>query len=264
MNIVMVTNTYLPHTDSVARSVEAFSGMYRQRGHRVLIAAPDCKQRTGNEPYVIRLPPLENFYDDISPARTPHFSGLTAILDEFDPQIVHSHHPCLLGMTALRIARSRNLPIVFTHHTLYEQDGRCIPDDSALLRHLLAALTIRYANLMDQVIAPNDSIRGRITASGVTAPVLVIPAGTGEDRSQFGNEDAQTATAHSLTDSTDLLLDIYHRLLLKPFHYRQDESRWQGVPGRFRAEWEILGTLAGAINHSLEHALNDPEPDDRH
>ena len=41
MNIVMVTNTYIPHVGGVARSVAAFSAEYRRRGHRVLVVAPE-------------------------------------------------------------------------------------------------------------------------------------------------------------------------------------------------------------------------------
>ncbi len=41
MNILILTNTYLPHVGGVARVVEEFAAEYRRRGHRVLIVAPD-------------------------------------------------------------------------------------------------------------------------------------------------------------------------------------------------------------------------------
>jgi hypothetical protein len=238
----------------------------------VLVIAPVLKGQRDHERYVVRLPALDNFNDSDFSVEFPHFNGLTDILDEFDPQIVHSQHSSLLGMTALRIARSRDLPIVFTYHTLDEHDTHYVPGDSALLLYLTIELDTRYANLMHQVIAPSECLRERMLARGVTAPVIVIPTGAcTEHFKESGRQPCRSLTGipdrgFSLPDSTDRLLDCYQGLLSTDLHCGQDESRWQGVPRRLRAEWEILGTLAGAIGHSLEHVLNDPEsgPDDRH
>ena len=40
MNVLMVTNTFLPHVGGVANSVASFAGEYRRQGHRVLVVAP--------------------------------------------------------------------------------------------------------------------------------------------------------------------------------------------------------------------------------
>ena len=41
MNIIFITNTFTPHVGGVARSIEAFSEQLRERGHRVLVIAPE-------------------------------------------------------------------------------------------------------------------------------------------------------------------------------------------------------------------------------
>ena len=61
MNIVMMTNTYLPHVGGVARSVAAFSAEYRRHGHRVLVVAPEFPDTPANESDVIRIPAIQNF-----------------------------------------------------------------------------------------------------------------------------------------------------------------------------------------------------------
>ena len=61
MNIVMMTNTYLPHVGGVARSIEAFTKEYRKRGHRVLIVAPTFENLPKNEKDVIRIPAIQRF-----------------------------------------------------------------------------------------------------------------------------------------------------------------------------------------------------------
>ncbi|MHB1437844.1 MAG: glycosyltransferase, partial [Thiobacillus sp.] len=98
-------------------------------------------------------------------------------LDAFRPDIVHSQHPFLLGMTAVRVARRRGLPLVFTHHTLYERYTHYVPGDSPALKRFTIELATRYANLADQVFAPSESIRDLLQQRGVVTPIAVVPTG---------------------------------------------------------------------------------------
>src|SRR3990172_3888517 len=127
MNIVMFTNTYTPHVGGVARSVEAFSGAYRRRGHRVLVVAPEFADQPQHEEDVVRIPAIQNFNGSDFSVVLPVPGSLDDVLDAFKPDIVHAHHPFLLGNTAVRVARFRELPLVFTHHTLYEQYTHYVP-----------------------------------------------------------------------------------------------------------------------------------------
>ncbi|MBS1220006.1 MAG: glycosyltransferase, partial [Proteobacteria bacterium] len=159
MNIVMLTNTFTPHVGGVARSVESFAEEYRKRGHRVLVVAPEFSDMPLEEVDVVRVPAIQNFNASDFSVALPVPSRLAETLDDFRPDIVHSQHPFLLGMTAVRIARYRQLPLVFTHHTLYEQYTHYVPGDSPALKRFVIELATRYANLCDQVFAPSESIR---------------------------------------------------------------------------------------------------------
>jgi 1,2-diacylglycerol 3-alpha-glucosyltransferase len=61
-------------------------------------------------------------------------------------------------MTALRIARYRQLPGVFTHHTMYEQYTHIVPLNSPAFSRFIIELATRYSNLSDQVFDPSQSI----------------------------------------------------------------------------------------------------------
>ncbi len=177
MNIVMATNTYLPHVGGVARSVEAFTTEYRRRGHRVLVVAPEFPHMPPRERDVVRIPAIQNFNGSDFSVVLPVPGRLREALDRFAPEIVHAHHPYLLGMTALRIARYRNLPLVFTHHTRYEEYTHYVPLNSPALKRFVIELATRYANLCDQVFAPSRSIAELLKTRGVTTPVAVVPTG---------------------------------------------------------------------------------------
>ncbi|MGV3591073.1 MAG: glycosyltransferase [Gammaproteobacteria bacterium] len=191
MNIVFLTNTYLPHVGGVARSVSAFAETYRSLGHNVLIVAPEFADVPPDEVGVIRVPAIQNFNASDFSVALPIPTGLSDDVKAFGADIIHSHHPFLLGMTAVRLARFLNLPLVFTHHTLYEQYTHYVPGDSPAFKTFIIELATRYANLCDHVFAPSESIAQLIKERGVTTPVSVIP--TGVDIELFAAGDRNTA-----------------------------------------------------------------------
>jgi glycosyltransferase involved in cell wall biosynthesis len=177
MNILIFTNTFTPHVGGVARSVEAFTAEYRARGHRVLVVAPEFSNMPQDEVDVVRISAIQNFNASDFSVALPLHSDLSETIDAFQPEIVHSQHPFLLGMTALRVARFRQLPLVFTHHTLYEQYTHYVPGDSLALKRFAIDLATRYANLCDLVFAPSESIQALLQDRGVIAPINVVPTG---------------------------------------------------------------------------------------
>ena len=190
MNILIFTNTYIPHVGGVARSVQTFTEEYRKRGHRVLVVAPEFPDMPREEVGVARIAAIQNFNASDFSVALPLHADLGKTLDDFQPDIVHSQHPFLLGMTALRIARYRELPLVFTHHTLYEQYTHYVPGDSPALRRFAIDLATRYANLCDQVFAPCESIEKLLLERGVTTPIAVVP--TGVRLEKFARGDGHT------------------------------------------------------------------------
>ncbi len=177
MNILMMTNTFSPHVGGVARSIEQFSERYRQLGHRVKVVAPEFDGMPEHESDVVRIPAIRNFnHTDFSVA-VPIPNSLSEVFEEFTPDVVHSHHPFLVGGTALRIAHTHQLPLVYTHHTKYEDYTHNVPGDSPALKRFVQNLATNYANACDHVIAPSESMMKTIRARGVTTPVSVVPTG---------------------------------------------------------------------------------------
>src|SRR5262245_6406279 len=120
MRIAMFTNTYLPHVGGVARSVSTYGNELRRRGHEVRLIAPEFDGAEPSE-HVLRVPAVQRFNGSDFSVRLPQPGLIAPFLDNFRPQVIHSHHPFLLGDAALRYAWARRLPLAFTHHTLYEQ-----------------------------------------------------------------------------------------------------------------------------------------------
>lgn len=178
MKIVMFTNTFTPHIGGVARSVQGLVDELRRLGHHVLVVAPEFDNVAADEIDVLRIPAVQHFNgSDFSLPMPLLPMKISHLLHDFQPDIVHSHHPFLLGEAALRIAVSCDAPVVFTHHTRYEQYTHYLPGDSAPLKHFVIDLVNGYCNLCNAVVAPSRSIADMLLEQGVQSPIEVIPTG---------------------------------------------------------------------------------------
>lgn len=213
MRIVMITNTYLPHVGGVARSLETFTTCYRQKGHEVMVIAPEYDGAPPNENGVIRMPAIQNFNGSDFSVRLPIPAGILKKIKAFNPDIVHSHHPFLLGDTALRISTKLDLPIVFTHHTMYEQYTHYVPGNSKTMKQFAKELATGYANLCDHVVAPSQSIERVIRKRGVDTPITVIP--TGIDLTRFKNGDGHIVREKYGIDKNAFVIGHVGRLALE-------------------------------------------------
>ncbi|GHC14717.1 1,2-diacylglycerol 3-glucosyltransferase [Kushneria pakistanensis] len=206
MNILMFTNTYSPIVGGVSESVQRFVECFRASGHRVLVVAPTLDGQPETETDVIRVPAMQRFNgSDFSlPVTIP--GSLDDAIRDFAPDIVHSNHPFLLGDTAVRVAQGRGLPLVFTHHTLYEHYTHYVPGNSPVMQRFALALSNGYSELCDTVIAPSDSIRTILRERGVQTTLEVVPSGVdierfaqgdrGRWRTHFGIDDNVHVVGH--------------------------------------------------------------------
>ncbi len=186
MKIAMFTNTYLPHVGGVARAVQTLENVCRKLGHEVRVIAPEFKDSV-KSPDVLRVPSIQNFNGSDFSVRLPVPNVIHEFISDFQPDIIHSHHPFLLGDSALREAWKRHIPVVFTHHTLYERYTHYVPLDSIMLKRVAIQLATEYCNLCDRIIAPSDSITRLLKARGVTTPIRTIPTGIDVDFFASGN-----------------------------------------------------------------------------
>ena len=183
----MFTNTYLPHVGGVARSVDTLCSGLRRRGHKVLVIAPTFKGHEEDTPGVMRVPALKHMGNSDYSMPIPLSRSIQDEIDAFGPDIVHSHHPFLLGHTALRVAATCGVPLVYTYHTRYDIYVRQFVDSQRLWPDLVRNLANGYANLADAIIAPSQSMKDLLLRQEVRSPISVIPTGIDTERFAKGN-----------------------------------------------------------------------------
>lgn len=193
MRIVMMTNTYLPFVGGVSHSVNAVAKALRGRGHTVLVVAPEYGEHAAPPPEdegdVLRIAATQKLTKGAFAVSLGMQSDVIDKVRRAKPDIIHSHHPFLLGDTALRAAAALDVPLLFTYHTRYEYYTHYLRRNSSTMKRLAIEIATRYCNMVDQVIAPSESIERLLAERGVVRPVEVIP--TGIDAERFASGDGR-------------------------------------------------------------------------
>lgn len=191
MRVAIFTNTYSPHTGGVARSVLWARTELEARGHPCMVIAPVFDGQPAEETGVLRVPAIKNFRGSGFSLRLPLSVSIGETIKAFRPDLIHSHHPFLLGDSALRMASQWSLPLVFTHHTRYEMYAHYLRRDSAWLKRFIIEWVTAYAQCCDAVIAPGTRLAQILMAQDASLPVEVIP--TGIDLRRFAGGDRKRA-----------------------------------------------------------------------
>lgn len=178
MTIGFFTCNASPLLNGLAVSIQQFACHLRRLGHRVFVFAPRYPDCPEVELDTYRFPslrvPTHHRYALPIPAVAVR---LHRLIPRLDLQIIHAHHPFLVGPYARRLARRLGVPFVFTYHTLYEHYAHYLPVVSPIAARVAEARSYTFANQADLVIAPSSGVQERLWSHGVTVPIEVIPTG---------------------------------------------------------------------------------------
>ena len=120
MRIVIVAESFLPQTNGVVHSVLRVLDHLASRGDEVLVVVPDAATEVPHEVAGARVVTLPAWafpgYPDVRVA-TGRVSPVTAILRDFDPDVVHLASPFALGWRAALAANALDIPVVAVYQT---------------------------------------------------------------------------------------------------------------------------------------------------
>jgi len=219
MNIAIFTNNYLPNPYGVTVSVETFREELEKRGHTVYIFAPKWKGYVDvpracppeyfsekNSGRVFRYPSIDIEFKFRFPLPIPYCWKMRRILKNLKIDIIHSQHPNLLGSVALRLARKRKIPLVFTWHTLYDHYTNFVPlIPKKWVEKYIIKKAVDYANSADIVIAPTASIIAILKKWGVKKEIIPIATGIKAEKFDGANREG-IRKKYGIAEDESLLL----------------------------------------------------------
>ncbi|MDP3889097.1 MAG: glycosyltransferase, partial [bacterium] len=228
LRILFVTNNYTPFSGGVVTSINATADQLRAMGHKVFIVTLNFLGKQHVDPYyVLRVPcPIRFMYKKnhmAIPWRSDSY--LLRQINIIKPDVIHVHHPFLLGSSAVKIARSLNIPVFFTYHTMYEKYLHYIPLPQILTRAFVMRHVRKFCQKVDGIVVPSTQIKHYLRDHDIKVPIEVIPSPV---RSFFlmhdGIQKRKSKPFHLLTVSRfrkeknlPFLLDVVARLSSKDF-----------------------------------------------
>ncbi len=202
MKIAMLTNNYKPFLGGVPISAERQAKELVKLGHEVTVFAPE---------YGGELPEGDDHLDEngirIFRYRTSSrcmengmvyprmiLKEITKVFEEETFDLIHTHHPMFVGMTALYLGHKYQLPVVYTYHTRYEDYlhyiGFLKPEGIGkywkqhflkIGQNVVVPEFMRwFTNQCDLVLAPTAGMQKRIRENGARTPMAVFPTGLEE------------------------------------------------------------------------------------
>lgn len=184
MNVVLISETYLPYISGISSSTHSIARSLADAGHNVTVIAPKSLQfdpAVEHEPGITVLRtwsvPDPNY---IGRMITPFPLLITEVDKAIIPKtdIVHVQEPTSIGLSAYVRARHVGVPVVGALHFTPDQIMRMVPWFPYELGISLVKAYIRWRyNKYDAIMVPTQTFVDFLKSIGVTAPTIVISNG---------------------------------------------------------------------------------------
>lgn len=180
MKIGFFTDSYLPRLDGVSTSVDTCARALQKKGHEVYIIAPRYPRYKDKNKNVYRLasvkfPTTPGTPETRVALQLPEKPLLQILRLDFD--IIHGHSGGGMTFAGLQIARGKNIPYVFTYHTLFNRYTHYFFKGKLISPRMIEFISKFVLNLCDYAIAPTQRVKKELISYGVKKPVGVIPSG---------------------------------------------------------------------------------------
>ena len=262
MHIAFFTNYYHPVVNGVVRSVASFRENLMKQGHNVFIFAQSDPNYKDKEPFIFRYPSLSLPLGEITTA-LPVSPFVDQLLPMLKLDVIHTHHPILLGQTAARKAAELDLPLVFTFHTQYWEYTHYIPFPQEavqdFLKNAVHRWLVEFMQKCQHIIIPSESMREILVRDyGLHERYSVIPTGT--DLEPFLNADGKALRAEKGWQNETVLISVGR---LAP------EKNWDTLIRAFAKACEKQSNIRlvligdGAAKQSLEALSSELDIADR-
>ena len=183
LRIAFFTNYYHPVVNGVVRSVASFREILTKQGHIVFIFAQSANEYEDDEPFIFRYPSLSLPLPVDIATVIPVSSFVDQLLPTLKLDVIHTHHPILLGQTAASKAADLNVPLVFTFHTQYWEYTHYIPFPQEAIQDFLKNAIHSWLKVFmrkcQHIVIPSESIKEILIKDyGLEDCYTVIPTGT--------------------------------------------------------------------------------------
>ncbi|MEK4008031.1 glycosyltransferase family 4 protein [Paenibacillus sp. FSL H3-0333] len=121
MRLALFTDTFLPQTNGVARTLGRLTSHLHRRGIEHLLFTPKSAPESSYPDPVRPVASIPFFLYPECRLALPGMSSMQSELAAFAPDLLHLATPFNIGLTGLRYARKQQLPHVASYHTHFDR-----------------------------------------------------------------------------------------------------------------------------------------------
>lgn len=121
MRLALFTDTFLPQTNGVSRTLQRLTTHLKERGIEHLLFSP---KSAPEDSYADPIRPITSIPFFLYPEcrlALPNMSSIQSELKAFRPDLLHMATPFNIGLCGLRYARKHDLPHVASYHTHFDR-----------------------------------------------------------------------------------------------------------------------------------------------
>lgn len=206
MRIALMTNNYKPFMGGVPISIERLKNGLEALGHQVTVFAPTYEEQVEEENVFRYATCMKKFIGGIV-LPNPFDKRIEEEFKKRNFDIIHVHHPMLIGRTAVYLSRKYNIPLTFTYHTRYEQYVECYTK-SKLIEKLTPLYLRAFLKHCHFVFAPTQGMKDYLVEVCKLYPERIGILPTGIEDANFQVQEEETAKIREQYQSQNMPLLI--------------------------------------------------------
>lgn len=180
MNIGIFTDCYYPQINGVVTSVRILEEELLKRGHHVTIITVDVPGYIEESDHVIRIKSIPFSKWKEFRIGVPFLPQTYKIIKSLNLDLIHTHTEFSIGHLGRYIAKSLNIPILHTYHTMYEDYTHYVFNfkyGKNVVRKLIKQGSKLYVKKYNAIIVPTDKTKSALLGYGVKNNIHVVPTG---------------------------------------------------------------------------------------
>jgi glycosyltransferase involved in cell wall biosynthesis len=176
MRIAFFTNCYKPLINGVVTSIVYLKEAYEKKGHQIYIFAPKVEDYIDQEKNIFRYRSINLTNKVKYPIAIPLSFKAKKVITEFNPDLIHIHHPFVLSSVAIMYSKQLGIPKILTIHTQYDQYAYYVaPLPQKLTQEVIKKIVSNLADKTDCIVTPSESMKALIKNYGMKNRIEVIP-----------------------------------------------------------------------------------------
>lgn len=182
MNIGMFSDTYFPQKNGVSTVIKLYKEELEKMGHNVLLFVPKFdRKHKRTEDWVHEFPSVRYVFERGQRLAMP-ITPTAFKMKDFNLDLIHVHSPFTMSFFGKLVARSLDIPIIATHHTLFEFYLHYVPKLVRPSIETVRKLMVYWCKMFDKIIAPTQNISDLLLQMGLKEEdITVIPSGIDMD-----------------------------------------------------------------------------------